>query len=499
MSLFISYNREQKDFADKIESSVHTVCPVLRDTNDIAPWGSIEEFMNRIRQADYAVLLISDEYLKSINCMYEACQLYKDVNWESRTMYVILGNADIYVYTVPNHERYIRYWKDRKTVLEDQAKSLPVESIDSITSEIKRVSEILLMLGDFLKTIRDTNNTKPEDTIDAIISFITTTPTTKETNLEEKPHATSSVLKKTLVDAGFDGVFTEVPYNGKFELANPPQLRLFHMNVVDNAFTFDALKRFLLINIGQYIYSRERIRKFMDENEITLIGLKAVESLRSRCNGDLTWLGDELGDLLLYVFLEQILDAPKVFSKFDLPSDGQLVPGSSGVHLLQPDKAVPSYQMIFGKSRIVGDPQDAIDAAFVTLEAIKNDTSREMRFVESTAFDKQFSPKVAENLKNLILPTKGQTATHDTAFGVFLGYSLGLEADNRSSDQFRAELADKMRLDIINHVSYITDKIKAAKMERYSFYFYFLPFNDADREKQSIMGSLLGLNGGSAK
>lgn len=91
MSLFISYNREQKDFADKIESSVRTVCPILRDTNDIAPWGSIEEFMNRIRQAEYAVLLISDEYLKSINCMYEACQLYKDVNWKARTMYVVLG------------------------------------------------------------------------------------------------------------------------------------------------------------------------------------------------------------------------------------------------------------------------------------------------------------------------------------------------------------------------------------------------------------------------
>lgn len=80
MSLFISYNREQKDFADKIESSIRSVCPILRDTNDIAPWGNIEEFMNRIRQAEYAVLLISDEYLKSINCMYEACQLYKDVN-----------------------------------------------------------------------------------------------------------------------------------------------------------------------------------------------------------------------------------------------------------------------------------------------------------------------------------------------------------------------------------------------------------------------------------
>lgn len=499
MSLFISYNREQKDFADKIESSVCKVCPVLRDTIDIAPWDSIEEFMRRIRQAEYAVLLISDEYLKSINCMYEACQLYRDTNWKSRRMYVVLGNADQNVYTVANHEQYIQYWQGKKNALEEQKNRLPGESIDSITAEIKRVSEILLLLGEFLKDIRDTNNPQPKNTeeaIGAIIDFIATKPISKGVPSNDETSKTSNVLKKSLVDAGFNGIFAEVSHDEVLSLINPHQLRLFQLGVVDNAFTFDALKRFLLINIGQYIYSRERIQKFMDDNEITLIGLKAVELLRDRCNGDLSWLGDELGDLMLYIFLEQILDAPKVFSKFDLPSDGKLVPGSSGVHLLQPDKAIPSYQMVFGKSRIVGDPRDAIDAAFVTLEAIKNDTSREMRLVENTAFDKQFKPEVAEHLKSLILPTKGQSATHDTAFGVFLGYSLGLEADTKSREQFRAELEQKMQLDIKNHVTYIADKIKAAKMERYSFYFYFLPFNKADGEKQSIMSSLLGLKGG---
>jgi len=80
MSLFISYNREQKDFADMIETSVCTVCPVLRDTNDITPWGSIKEFMNRIRQAEYAVLLISDEYLKSVDVPPENCTSFKVSN-----------------------------------------------------------------------------------------------------------------------------------------------------------------------------------------------------------------------------------------------------------------------------------------------------------------------------------------------------------------------------------------------------------------------------------
>ncbi|QRN85822.1 DUF1837 domain-containing protein [Clostridia bacterium] len=491
MSLFISYNREQKDFADKIESSVRTVCTVLRDTNDIAPWASIEEFMNRIRQAKYAVLLISDEYLKSINCMYEACQLYKDVNWKSRTMYVVLGNADLNIYTVANHERYIRFWKDKKTILEEQIKNLPAESIDSITAEIKRVSEILLMLGDLLKIIRDTNNMQPENTIDEIISFITTKSVPKEANLGEHSRATSSVLDKTLVDAGFDGVFSEVLHSEKLGLINPYQLRLFQLSVVDNAFSFDALKKFLLKNIGQYIYSRERIKKYIDDEEIMLIGLKAVELMKERSNGDCSWLGDELGDLMLYVFLEGILKAPKVFSKFDAPSDGVLTTGTSGVHLLKPDAEVPSFQMVFGKSSIVGDPKDSIDNAFVTLEAIKNDRSREMRLVESTAFDKEFTPEVAEYLKNIILPSKEKRVSHDTAFGVFLGYSLGLDADKYTSAEFAINLESKMKLDIKSHVSYIVDKIKAAKMERYSFYFYFLPLNDADGEKQSIMQSIL--------
>jgi hypothetical protein len=267
--------------------------------------------------------------------------------------------------------------------------------------------------------------------------------------------------------------------------------------VVDNAFSFDTLKDFLLKNIGQYIYSRERIQKYIDDEKMTLIALKALKLMKDRYKGDISWLGEELGDLMLYVFLEQILDAPKVFSKFDVSSDGSLVPGSSGVHLLQPNKAIPYYQTVFGKSHIVGNPRDAIDAVFVTLEAIKKDTSREMRIVESTAFHNNFSRDVTEYLKNIILPTKGKIVSHDTAFGVFLGYSLGLDADNKSSEQFRAELDEKMRLDIKNHVAYIAEKIKGAKMERYSFYFYFLPLNEADGDKQSIMSSLyLDLKGG---
>ena len=76
--------------------------------------------------------------------MYEACQLYRDVNWKITQEYVVPVIADQKVYTVANHEQYIQFGKRRRLPLKEQKKKrLPGESIDSITAEIKHVSEIL--------------------------------------------------------------------------------------------------------------------------------------------------------------------------------------------------------------------------------------------------------------------------------------------------------------------------------------------------------------------
>jgi len=49
-----------------------------------------------------------------------------------------------------------------------------------------------------------------------------------------------------------------------------------------------------------------------------------------------------------------------------------------------------------------------------------------------------------------------------------------------------------MDTDIKAHVAYIANKISAENLGTHSFYFYILPFNDADNEKQSIMNTVLG-------
>lgn len=49
----------------------------------------------------------------------------------------------------------------------------------------------------------------------------------------------------------------------------------------------------------------------------------------------------------------------------------------------------------------------------------------------------------------------------------------------------------KMECDIKNHASYIANKIKTLGLDSHSFYFYIVPFNDAEVDKKQIMENLM--------
>ena len=301
-----------------------------------------------------------------------------------------------------------------------------------------------------------------------------------------------SVLSKTLKDAGFSDIFKEVEHTESLGLLNPTQLRIFHLAVSNNAFSFDAMHNFLLKNIGRYVFSRARIDQFRLDDEEDVIGLKAVELLRKAAlSAD--WINEKLGDILLYAFLEQILEAPKIYSKVELLKNGnQGIKNGGGVHLLAPGDGIPSYQIVFGKSHIVDDIEDAINNAFELINVLKKDEQNEMQLIENTILNYQIDKDTADFLKGIIIPSRNKGTTVDKSFGVFLGYKLGLDPAVYPRDEFLKQVTIKMQTDIKNHVAYIIKKIKDTGLESYSFYFYILPFNDAVAEKAHIMNALLG-------
>ena len=93
-----------------------------------------------------------------------------------------------------------------------------------------------------------------------------------------------TVLTKTLKDAGYDNIFTEVEHTESLGLANPNQLRMFHLDVSNNAFSFDAMHDFLLKNIGRYVFSRATMEQFRIDDDLESVGAKAIHLLKKTVN-----------------------------------------------------------------------------------------------------------------------------------------------------------------------------------------------------------------------
>ena len=301
-----------------------------------------------------------------------------------------------------------------------------------------------------------------------------------------------SMLTNTSIQNGFDSIFTEVDSEKQLNLKNNNCLRMFLLDVSNNAFNYSGLHQFLQRNIGRYVFSRATIEQFKADGDADAIGLKAIELLRKADNPKDNGAGGELGEILLYLFLEQKLNAPKLLSKVELKSSkNQYVFGSDGVHLLCLGER--SFQLVLGESKIKGDLQDAVDKAFASIQQVSDDPSNEIRLIEKNVLSESFDEKTTELIKSIIVPTKrDHSLSVDNAFGIFLGYTLGIDGSQYSNAEFRDAVANKLENDIKCIAAYIEQKINASGLSGYSFYIYILPFNNASQDRAAIVKRLKG-------
>lgn len=225
--------------------------------------------------------------------------------------------------------------------------------------------------------------------------------------------------------------------------------------------------------------------------------MDALDIMRKNGTPEQRGTGNDLGEIMLYVFLEQVLGAPKILSKVELQTGAKQYDSKcDGIHLLSLEQTfgMPYYHMVFGTSSIVGDMKKAVDAAFDAIVDIEKQSAQERALAENTVFSKSFDKDTVQKIKDLLIPSKGPNTPYDTAYGVFLGYHIGLKGTNYSAVDYRLALTQKMDTDIRNHAGYIASKINALNLGIHSFYFYILPLDNADSDKAAIMNRVM--NGG---
>lgn len=108
---------------------------------------------------------------------------------------------------------------------------------------------------------------------------------------------------KTLHGGLFNNIFFEVSHSEKLNLRNPEQLRLFHLEVSNNLFVFGHLQQFIQRNIGQYVFSRAQIEEYELDGNAFSVGLDAMNVMKANANPGERDSGNDLGEILLFVFL----------------------------------------------------------------------------------------------------------------------------------------------------------------------------------------------------
>ncbi|MDD2980305.1 MAG: DUF1837 domain-containing protein [Hespellia sp.] len=301
-------------------------------------------------------------------------------------------------------------------------------------------------------------------------------------------------ISGTLKKKSLDGIFNEVSHTETLGISNNEELRLFYLKVRGKKFYTDDLQTALYRNIGKYVFSRATLEDFHIRDDDDSVISQALKVMRENGTADMKGTGNELGEMLIYTLLEEKLDAPKILSRVELSTDALSFNSEcESIHLLTLGDAngQATYEMVFGASNIVGDIQDAIDNAFDAILRIENHSSKEIKMVEKSALSRFYKPSEIEFIKKLIVPQQGCSGDYEIAYGIFLGYTLGIDPTGYTNDQYATMVEKRLDLDIKSHASYIAQKIRDCNLDGHSFYFYILPFDNAELNKKEVMENIM--------
>lgn len=268
------------------------------------------------------------------------------------------------------------------------------------------------------------------------------------------------------------------------------KLDVFILKMNANDFDYVSLKEKLLDPMIDFSLSRKIQEKYSAKPGI--LSARAREKFVEYINNK-----GELGELLLYCFLETHLHAPKLLSKLELKtSTSHYVNGSDGVHFLKLNDG--GYQLIFGESKTIVGLIAAITDAFKSISQFKNGVNSKGNTKSGLPYEKgllsdhlekeTFSDEEREFVEKIIYPSRNCDFEVDDAFGIFVGYEIQVcEEDKKLSNKdFREKIRSQVTNEIRASFKHVSKKISEYELFGHNFYIYILPFTDLEKTRSFI-------------
>ena len=163
-TIFASYSWHDKKLVDTIDRDLGSIgITVVRDIRDAKKYKSIKKFMNRIRKEDFVLIIISEFFLKSSNCLYEILELIKDDTYKNRIIPIVLRSRFKDLFSVEAMIEYKDYWINKFNDLENKCQNFGPDDMESIANVFKHIRNIRIHIGEFLEVIRDIKSVPIEE------------------------------------------------------------------------------------------------------------------------------------------------------------------------------------------------------------------------------------------------------------------------------------------------------------------------------------------------
>ena len=162
-SVFISYawGGESEEIVNQIDVALQQRgLTIIRDKRDLEYKGSINSFMERIGDGNCVIVIISDIYLRSPNCMFELVEIADGKQFHDRVFPIVLSDANIY--DPIKRLDYVKHWEGKLAELDKAMREVGQANLQGIREEIDQYSRIRDKVSGLTSILKDMNTLTPE-------------------------------------------------------------------------------------------------------------------------------------------------------------------------------------------------------------------------------------------------------------------------------------------------------------------------------------------------
>jgi len=157
-AVFISYawGGEGEDIVNQIDQALQQRgLKIIRDKRDLGYKGSISAFMERIGLGNCVIVVISDKYLRSPNCMFELAEIAEGKQFHDRVFPIVLNNVDIY--DPVRRLEYVKHWEAKRGELAQAMKEVDPANLQGIREDMDLYDRIRDKVSGLTSILKDMN------------------------------------------------------------------------------------------------------------------------------------------------------------------------------------------------------------------------------------------------------------------------------------------------------------------------------------------------------